>query len=183
MTSGRQKYQAQYLEGTREISNISNICGGNIKIWNTELLVAKKNIKISSTAIKSGRKSIKKSNICGGNIKHRIISGGKNIKNIKRTIYEWRDITISSKLLVAGKISNVLVAAVGGVVLFPSLNVRKCPKVQLFEIWKKWEQLFMMWDKKESFRNPQMEVSYSRLVISTWGSRDLALLTNDLLGN
>ena len=24
---------------------------------------------------------------------------------------------------------------------------------------------------------------YSRLVISTWGSRDLALLTNDLLGN
>ena len=60
----------------------------------------------------------------------------------------------------AGKISNVLVAGVGGVVLFLSLNVRKCPKVKLSAIWKKWEQLFMMWGRKESFRNPQMEVTF-----------------------
>ena len=32
MTSRRQKYQAQYLEVARKISNKSNICGGNIKI-------------------------------------------------------------------------------------------------------------------------------------------------------
>ena len=33
------------------------------------IISGEKNIKISSTAFKKGRKSIKKSNICGGNIK------------------------------------------------------------------------------------------------------------------
>ena len=88
------------------------------------IISGEKNIKISSTVFKSGREY--------QNIKHRVIGGGENIKNIKRTIDQWRNITISSIILVTGKISKAIcISGRGRWVIFVSFfECKKMPKGQ-----------------------------------------------------
>ena len=96
------------------------------------IISGEKNIKISSTVFKSGRENIKYLWREYQNIKHRVIGGGENIKNIKRTIDQWRNITISSIILVTGKISKAIcISGRGRWVIFVSFfECKKMPKGQ-----------------------------------------------------
>ena len=76
-----------FKSGEKNIKG-SNVCCGNIKILNTELLVEGKISKYQTQYSKVAGKISKIKYLWREyqNIKHRIISGGKNIKNIKHSI-------------------------------------------------------------------------------------------------
>ena len=122
-----------FKSGEKNIKG-SNVCCGNIKILNTELLVEGKISKYQTQYSKVAGKISKIKYLWREyqNIKHRVIGGGENIKNIKRTIDQWRNITISSIILVAGKISKAIcISGRGRWVIFVSFfECKKMPKGQ-----------------------------------------------------